>query len=129
MKRIWRGFWLATASALTAGCAGQPARLEGGLGAPSFAQLQQRCGADAPDYGAQAQPVYSALLDAYVATRHGRLSQDDYCGFASNLADRYRAWATSSDPQARNQWAVFFLQRRAQAISWRAAVDPTLRGG
>jgi hypothetical protein len=35
----------------------------------------------------------------------------------------------STDPQVRNRWVEFFTEQRAKALSWRAAVDPTLRSG
>jgi hypothetical protein len=132
MKRLGRGLWAGmgmAGAALAAGCVGQPTTLNGGFGAPPFSQLQQMCGGTPPDYGADAQPVYSTLLDAYVATRHGRLSKDDYCAFQTSIAQQYTTLGASSDPQARGQWATFFIDQRAKALSWRAAVDPMLRGG
>ncbi|PLZ01720.1 hypothetical protein CY652_15060 [Burkholderia sp. WAC0059] len=126
-----RGLAMIGAAALVAGvatgCASVPGT-GGGWGAPSFAALQQQCGAQPLDYGRDEQPVYSAVLDAYVARRHGRISQDQFCGFQSGLAQHYTTLATSSDPQARNQWVAFFNGQRANAIHWRSAVDPTLRG-
>jgi hypothetical protein len=133
MKRLWRGLWAGmgvAAAALVAGCGvGQPASLNGGLGAPSFSQLQQMCDGAAPNYGADARSVYSTLLDAYVAERHKRLSKEEYCAFQTSIAQQYTALGASSDPKARSQWASFFNDQRAKAISWRADVDPMLRGG
>jgi hypothetical protein len=123
-----RAVWWMGAAALLAGCANTP-NLAGSFGAPSFAALQQMCGTAPADYGSDAQPVYTTFLDAYVAHRHGHLSKDAYCEFQASIAQHYETLAKSSDPQARNQWVSYFLDQRAQAISWRAAVDPTLRGG
>lgn len=122
--------WMMTAAfagaALLAGCSGMP-ELEGAAGASRFAQLQSTCGA-ATDYGGDAQPVYSALFDAYVAYRHGKLTQPDYCAFEQGIADHYRARKTGG-PDAQRAWADYFNAQRAKAIDWRAQVDPTLRGG
>lgn len=107
---------------LVAGCAGVA-----GFGAPPFSALQARCGAQT-DYGADAQAVYSTLLDAYVAYRHGRISESDYCAFEASLAERHAALA-SGDAAARLAWIQFFNDARVQAIDWRAPVDPSLRGG
>ncbi len=123
-----RGFWTLGAVALLAGCVGTPT-LSGTFGAPSFASLQEMCGAQPADYGSDAQSMYSTLFDAYVATRHQRLSKEDYCAFQASLAQQYAALGKSTDPQSRDQWAAFFLDQRAKAITWRAAVDSTLRGG
>jgi hypothetical protein len=81
------------------------------------------------DYGDDAQNVYATLFDAYVANRHGKLSKDNFCAFQSAIAQHYASEGKSTDPQARNQWVTFFTAQRAQAISWRAVVDPTLRNG
>ena len=116
------------AVALLAGCVSTPS-LSGSLGAPSFTALQQICAATPVDYGSDAQSVYSTFYDAYVANQRGKLSKDDYCAFQTAIAQHYTTLGTSSDPQARNQWAAFFLDQRAKAISLRASVDPTLRGG
>jgi hypothetical protein len=116
------------AAALLAGCVGTPS-LSGSFGAPSFAALQQMCGATPVDYGNDAQSVYTTFFDAYVANRHGKVSTADYCAFQTAIAQHYTTLGTSSDPQARNQWVAFFLDQRAKAISWRATVDPTLRSG
>jgi hypothetical protein len=124
-----RGLWAIGAAALLAGCVGTPS-LNGGFGAPSFAALQQICSPATPvDYGNDAQSVYTTFYDAYVANRRGKVSTADYCAFQSAIAQQYTTLGTSSDPQARNQWVAFFLDQRAKAISWRAAVDPTLRSG
>ncbi|WP_206954246.1 hypothetical protein [Trinickia acidisoli] len=120
-----RGWMTAVAcvgTMLVSGCVGVFA------GTPSFSALQATCGGAQPDYGADAQPVYSALFDAYVAHRHGRLSQGDYCGFESDIASHYRA-REAGGPDAKRVWAEYFNAQRAKAIGWRAQVDPTLRGG
>ncbi|GLU33029.1 hypothetical protein Busp01_28710 [Trinickia caryophylli] len=98
-----------------------------GPGAPSLSALEQVCGAQT-DFGGDTQSVYSAYLDAYVAYRHGRLPQQAYCAFQSSIAERHAALAAAG-PGARAQWADFFNDARARALSWRAAVDPSLRGG
>ena len=92
-----------------------------------FATLRAGCGADAAgtDYGADAQSVYSTLYDAYVAYRHRRLSQADYCAFENDIASHYRGRAAD----AQGAWAEYFNAQRVKAIDWRAQVDPTLRGG
>ncbi|WP_240655575.1 hypothetical protein [Paraburkholderia phosphatilytica] len=132
MKRLWRGLWAGMGVAgavLVAGCVGQPTSLSGGLGAPSFAQLQQMCDGTAKNYGEDSRAVYSTLLDAYVAQRHHRLSKEEYCAFQTSIAQQYTALGASGDPKARSEWASFFNDQRAKAISWRADVDPMLRGG
>lgn len=123
-----RGLWMIGAATLVAGCVGTPS-LNGTMGAPSFASLQQMCSAQTVDYGNDAQGVYATLFDAYVANRRGRMSKDDYCAFQSALAQHYTTLGTSGDPQMRNQWVTYFTDQRAKALSWRAAVDPTLRSG
>jgi hypothetical protein len=123
-----RGFLTIGAVALLAGCVSSPS-LTGTMGAPSFVSLQQMCSAQTVDYGNDAQNVYAAMFDAYVANRHGKLSKDDFCAFQASIAQRYASEAASSDPQVRNQWVTFFTDQRARALSWRAAVDPTLRNG
>jgi len=123
-----RGVLTIGAALLLAGCVSTPS-LNGSLGAPSFAALQQMCSATSVDYGNDAQSVYTTFFDAYIANRRGRVSKDDYCAFQASIAQQYTKLGTSSDPQARNQWVAFFLDQRAKAISWRAAVDPTLRSG
>ncbi|HLX02084.1 MAG TPA: hypothetical protein VKS80_08180 [Trinickia sp.] len=117
----------ASAAALLAGCVGTPS-LNGGFGAPSLVALQEMCGAEAVNYRDDAQPVYSTLFDAYVATRHGRISKPDFCAFQASIAQRYSALG-SGGGETRGQWATFFNEQRAKALSWRAAVDPTLRSG
>ncbi|RKF29844.1 hypothetical protein BCY88_14575 [Paraburkholderia fungorum] len=114
--------------ALLTGCISSPS-LNGTMGAPSFASLQQMCSAQTVDYGNDAQNVYATLFDAYVANRRGKLSKDDYCAFQTSLAQRYASQGASTDPQVRNQWVTFFTDQRARALSWRAAADPTLRAG
>lgn len=123
-----RGLWMIGGVALLTGCISSPS-LNGTMGAPSFASLQQMCGAQTVDYGNDAQNVYATLFDAYVANRRGKLSKDDYCTFQTSLAQRYASQGVSTDPQVRNQWVAFFIDQRAKALSWRAAADPTLRAG
>ena len=123
-----RRLWVLGAATLLAGCVGTPS-LSGSMGAPSFAALQQMCSAAPVNYASDAQSVYTTFYDAYVANRHGKVSTADYCSFQSAIAQNYTRLGASSDPQARSQWAAFFLDQRAKAISWRAAVDPTLRSG
>jgi len=123
-----RGLWAIGATALLAGCVSTPS-LNGSLGAPSFAALQQMCSAAQVDYGNEAQSVYTTFYDAYIANRRGKVSTADYCAFQTSIAQHYSTLGTSSDPQARNQWTAYFLDQRARALSWRAAVDPTLRSG
>jgi hypothetical protein len=113
---------------LLTGCISSPS-LNGTTGASSFASLQQMCSPQTVDYGTDAQSVYTTLFDAYVANRRGKLSKEDFCAFQTSLAQRYTSQGASSDPQVRNQWVAFFLDQRARALSWRAAVDPTLRAG
>lgn len=115
-------------AALLAGCVGTPS-LDGSRGAPSLSALQDMCGALAVDYGADAQSVYSAFYDAYVAERRHGLSRERFCAFQASIAERYRAYRANPGPEAQSAWANFFLDQRAQAVSWRAAVDPTLRAG
>ncbi|WP_248322248.1 MULTISPECIES: hypothetical protein [unclassified Caballeronia] len=123
--------WIATgtvAAAVLAGCVTTPS-LEGSFGAPSFGALQDMCGMASTDWGADAQSVYSAFFDAYVAERRGALSRDRFCAFQTGIAERHRAYLANPGPTAQTAWANFLLDQRAQALSWRAAVDPTLRGG
>ncbi|CAN0623316.1 conserved protein of unknown function [Burkholderia multivorans] len=119
--RIWG---MAGALVVLAGCVGTP-QLGGGWRAPSFVELQAACGGAARDWGADAQPVYSALYDAYVAKRHRGVSEANYCAFANELSARY----AGPDSARRADWVTYFNAARAKAISWRAAVDPSLRGG
>ncbi|SAK65078.1 hypothetical protein AWB76_03606 [Caballeronia temeraria] len=118
----------ALSAALLAGCVGTPS-LDGSMGAPSFGALQDMCGSTPVDYGADAQSVYSAFYDAYVAERRGGLSKERFCAFQAGIAQRYGAYRANPGPEAQAAWANFFLDQRAQALSWRAAVDPTLRAG
>ncbi|MBF3459896.1 hypothetical protein ISF44_19805 [Burkholderia pseudomallei] len=117
----------AGALALLAGCAGGPAGF-GSWGGPSFAQLQRGCG-DVRDYGDDARSVYSAVFDAWVAKRHGKLTDARFCAFENELAQRHAALGTNADAAARGRWVSYLSDARAQALSWRAAVDPSLRGG
>ncbi|WP_322047813.1 hypothetical protein [Paraburkholderia sp. J67] len=126
-----RGLAMIGAAMLVAGCA-NTSGLVGGWRAPAFADLQQMCGARQPDYGADTQAVYSAIYDAYVANRHGKLPQEQFCGFQAGLAQQYTAHgagAAGADAQARNAWVAYLNAQRAQALTWRASADPTLRGG
>jgi hypothetical protein len=130
---LMRGLWITGAAALSAAialtaCVSTPS-LNGTTGAPSFADLQTMCSAQPVDYGNDAQSVYVTLFDAYVASKRGGLSKADYCTFQGAIAQRYSTLAASGDPQARLQWVEFFNAQRAKALSWRAAVDPTLRSG
>ena len=119
LERIRRS--AAVTAVLLTGCAGWD-----GFNAPSLGALEQVCGASA-DYGAETPTVYPALLDAYVAYRHGRLSQTEYCGFQASIA-REHATVAAGGATASAGWADFINDARAKALSWRAAVDPTLRG-
>jgi hypothetical protein len=123
-----RGLLMIGATALLAGCVSSPS-LNGTMGAPSFEALQQMCTAQTVDYGQDAQGVYAAMFDAYVATRRGKVSKDEFCAFQASLAQRHASEGVSTDPQVRNRWVEFFTDQRAKALSWRAAVDPTLRSG
>jgi hypothetical protein len=123
-----RGLLMIGAAALLAGCVGSPS-LEGTRGATSFEALQQMCSAQTVDYGSDAQGVYAAFFDAYVANRRGRLSKEDFCAFQASIAQRHASEGASTDPEVRNRWVAFFTDQRAKALSWRSAVDPTLRAG
>lgn len=68
---------------LVSGCAGMFG------GGQHFSALRASCQA-ATDYGADEQSVNATLADAYVAYRHGRVSQADYCTFATDIASHYR---------------------------------------
>ncbi|WP_213780560.1 hypothetical protein [Caballeronia sp. dw_276] len=110
------------------GCVSTP-DMSGSMGAPSLSALQSMCGTAAVDYGADGQNVYSALYDAYVAQKRGGLSKDQFCAFQAGIAGQHSAFATNRTTEAQSAWATFFANQRAQALSWRAAVDPTLRAG
>ncbi|WP_335667756.1 hypothetical protein [Burkholderia pseudomallei] len=94
----------AGALALLAGCAGGPAGF-GSWGGPSFAQLQRGCG-DVRDYGDDARSVYSAVFDAWVAKRHGKLTDVRFCAFENELAQRHAALGTNADAAARGGGSV-----------------------
>ncbi|SPB15042.1 hypothetical protein NOV72_02270 [Caballeronia novacaledonica] len=126
MRMLWVSGVLS--AALLAGCVGTPS-LDGSMGAPTFEALQGMCGTSPVDYGADAQSVYSTFYDAYVAERRGGLSRERFCAFQTAIAERYRTYRANPGPEAQSAWASFFLDQRAQALSWRAAVDPTLRAG
>jgi hypothetical protein len=123
-----RGLLMIGAAALLAGCVSSPS-LDGTRGATSFEALQQMCSAQTVDYGPDAQNVYAAFFDAYVANRRGGLSKQDFCAFQASIAQRHASEGVSTDPQVRNQWVQFLTAQRARAISWRSTVDPTLRSG
>ena len=116
---------------LVAACASTPPGVYGGghWSGPSLAQLQQVCGAQTVDFGPYAGAVHSATFDAFVATRRGRLSHEQFCGFQTGLAQQYQKFGASADPHARARWITYLNDQRATAISWRAFVDPTLRAG
>ncbi|MEX3956653.1 hypothetical protein [Trinickia sp. EG282A] len=118
----WCGVVLAVV--LATGCAAGVA----GFGAPPLSALQAQCGGLQADYGADAPAVYSALLDAYVGYRHRRVTQADFCAFQNSIAERHAALVAGGS-DARPAWAEFFNEARVKAINWRAAVDPSLRGG
>jgi hypothetical protein len=112
----------------TAGCVNQPG-VEGRWLAPSFVALQQMCpSVQQPDYGSTAPRIYWTVHDAYVASRHGKLTHEQFCAFQASLAQHYTALAQSTDAKARNEWVAWFNNQRAAAVNWRAAVDPSLRG-
>jgi hypothetical protein len=114
---------------LLAGCVSTP-NMSGSTFAPSLTELQSMCGGPgAADYGVDAQNVYSAFFDAYVAQKRGKVSKEQYCAFQTGIAEQHAAYAANRTPQARGAWATFFNDQRALAISWRASVDPTLRAG
>ncbi|AOJ38986.1 MULTISPECIES: hypothetical protein [Burkholderia] len=119
------GMWAGVCAVLLAGCTAGMPPLAGNWRTPSFVDLQTSCGGTARDWGADAQPVYSTLYDAYVAKRYRGLTDANYCAFVNELSTHYAA----PDAAARAGWIAYFNGARAQAISWRAAVDPTLRGG
>ncbi|CAH2779527.1 MAG: hypothetical protein CBHOC_1051 [uncultured Caballeronia sp.] len=116
--RMW---WISgvCGAALLAGCVGTPS-LEGSMGASSFSALQGMCGTSPVDYGADAQSVYSAFFDAYVAQSRGGLSKEHFCAFQAAIEERYRAYRANPSPETQSTWASFFLDQRAQALSWRA---------
>lgn len=121
--RGWTAGMACLGAMLVAACAVLP----GTGGGSRFDGLQASCG-PATDYGADAQSVYGTLYDAYVAYRHGRLAQADYCAFENDIARHYRA-RNRAGLDAQRAWAEYFNAQRVRAIDWRAAVDPTLRGG
>jgi hypothetical protein len=128
---IMRGIWGMAAvgmAVLVAGCISTPS-LTGTTGARSFAALQEACNMQPVDYGNDAQSVYTVIFDAHVASRRGRISNEEFCAFQNGLAQQYTKLGKSSDPAARDQWVTFFNLQRAKAISWRASVDPSLRSG
>ena len=123
-----RGLWMIGAAAFLVGCVSTPS-LTGTTGTRSFVALQEMCGAQPVDYGEDAQAVYTVLFDAHVANRRGKISNEEFCTFQTAMAKQYVKLGKSSDPQMRNQWVTFFNTQRVTALSWRAAVDPTLRSG
>lgn len=113
---------------MLSGCVSTP-DMSGSMGAPSLSALQTMCGTTAADYGTDAQSVYSALFDAYVAQKRGGLSKEQFCAFQAGIAGQHSVFTADRTTQAQSAWATFFANQRAQALSWRAAVDPTLRAG
>jgi hypothetical protein len=118
----------ALSALMLGGCLSAP-DVAGSGRAPSLAALQAMCGGSAVDYGTDAQGVYSAFLDAYIAQKRGKLPKEQYCAFQAGIASQYAAFSASRTPAAQSAWALFFADQRAQAITWRATVDPTLRAG
>ncbi|WP_438395501.1 hypothetical protein [Caballeronia sp. DA-9] len=118
----------AVGALMLSGCVSTP-DMSGAMGAPSLSALQSMCGTAAVDYGADSQSVYSALFDAYVAQKRGGLSKDQFCAFQAGIAGQHSAFTANRTTAAQSAWATFFADQRAQALSWRAAVDPTLRAG
>ncbi|KVE65140.1 hypothetical protein [Burkholderia vietnamiensis] len=119
------GMWAGACAVLLAGCGVGVPPLAGNWRAPSFVDLETSCGGATRDWGDDAVPVYSTLYDAYVAKRYRGLTEMNYCAFVNELSARYAA----PNSAQRAAWIAYFNGARAQAISWRAAVDPTLRGG
>jgi hypothetical protein len=118
------------AAVLAAGCANTSGLAGGSWRAPPpLAALQQMCGTQQADYGTDTQAVYQAIYDAYVANRHGKLPQTQFCSFQAGLAQQYAAHGEPGSAQSRNDWVTYLNEQRAQALSWRAFADPTLRGG
>jgi len=124
-RKAWGGACAALLALGLGGCASTP--LSGAFGPPPFEALQRICGAGV-DYGDETPAVYSAFDDAYVAYRRARLSKADYCGFQASVAEHHRA-LVAGGAGARADWAAFFNAARVKAIDWRAAADPSLRGG
>ncbi len=127
-KVLLAGMGVASAIAL-AGCGTGVPDQTGSSSEPSLAALQSLCGGSPVNYGADAQNVYSAFFDAYVAQKRGKLPKDQYCIFQAGIASRYSAYSNNRSAQSQSDWANFFGAQRAQALSWRASVDTTLRGG
>ncbi|WP_420956726.1 hypothetical protein ACNSZH_34290 [Burkholderia gladioli] len=122
-----RQVMVAGALALLAGCSTVP--LPGGWsGEPTFDTLQRACG-EVQDYGVNGASVYAALYDAWVAKRHGKLDDAQFCAFSKQIAARHAGLGVQPDAAARAGWIDYLNTARAQAISWRSKVDPTLRGG
>ncbi len=98
---------------LLAGCESTP-NMSGSTWAPSLAQLQSMCGGLGADYGVDAQSVYSAFFDAYVAQKRGKVSKEQYCAFQTAIAEKHAAYAADRTPQAQSAWVTFFNDQRAQ---------------
>jgi hypothetical protein len=64
-----------------------------------------------------------------VAQKRGKLPKDQFCAFQAGIASQYATFNASRTAAAQSTWASFVADQRAQALSWRAAVDPTLRAG
>ena len=118
----------ALSALMLGGCISAP-DVAGSGRAPSLAALQSMCGGSAVDYGTDAQGVYSAFLDAYVAQKRGKLPKEQYCAFQAGIASQYATFNATRTAAAQSAWASFFADQRAQALTWRATVDPTLRAG
>jgi len=127
------------AAVLVTACAGGvPGLTDGPWRGPSLAALQQMCGEEAADFGPYAGAVHSATFDAYVASRRGRVSHEQFCAFQAGLAQQYAKLSAGGDADSRDshdsrdaraQWITYLNEQRATALSWRAFVDPTLRSG
>ena len=124
-----RGIAMIGAAVLVAACAATPGANGSNWRGPSLAALQQMCGDQTADFGPYAGAVHAAAFDAFVANRRGRVSHEQFCAFQAGLAQQYAKFTASSDQDARAQWITYLNDQRALAISWRAAVDPTLRAG
>src|ERR1700675_608896 len=89
---------------MLAGCISTP-DVSGSTGAPSLAALQSMCGINAVDYGTDAQGVYSAFFDAYVAQKRGKLPKDRFCAFQAGIAGQHAALAANRTAEAQSAWA------------------------
>ncbi len=110
-----RGLLMIGAAALLAGCVSSPS-LKGRWARRRSKRCSRCAAAQTVDYGNDAQGVYAAVFDAYVASRRGGLSKEDFCAFQASIAQRHASQGVSTDPQVRNQWVEFFTDQRAKAI-------------